>query len=447
MTESGATATLQLALALALLSMPSQRRLLRRWPLPEDTLLLVQVAAGSPEALEVAVQATGESAERLMEAARFYLEEVMLFEGADAYRLLGLNPGAEATLVKQHYRQLQRWLHPDRSGHAVAPGYVARINAAWDQLRTAERRRAYDAGQQVSGQPVGTGIGSKVANTPVRWFEPGLETPADAAGPGLRFWWFGTLGACCLVLFGFALWQARLAPPEWLPDQGRASIAASPAGMMQEGLAKRDGDMQAVEPVTALLPLPQPLDESVPVALHVPVDDVADDLSAVQSTAPTVSMPVLAPYPEMGDHGLAGAVSVVADVPVSQVLSRAVKPLPPPPSLPTSAQESAAQARLQQVSGFLASPVAVPPPLWNDVATLDNASHQRAALYSTRRSSGARFGLHQPQWQISAEQARVVADYRLEGGRGLNEAGRLHMSLVWREDRWLVSGLQLEPGS
>lgn len=432
MTDPGATATLQLALAL--LSMPSQRRLLRRWPLPEDTLLLARVAAGSSEALEVATRATGEAPERLQEAARFYLEEVMFFEGADAYRVLGLNPGAETVLIKQHYRQLQRWLHPDRAGQDATSGLAARVNWAWDQLRSVERRRAYDALlAPASMHSSGSGAADEMVNAPIRWVDLAETQPGRHSGSWLKAWWFGTLGACSLILLGIALWQSRMAPPEWQAGQRHVTAeildTANTAGASEApSVSLAEAEMPT--------PLPEPFAEDASISVVQLVAADADDTGPAMS--PTTLTAARLPDVPVVVARIAPVSAVdLAPVPESQA--------PSTPVTPTPEQIRAAHERLRQMAGFLASPTAAPPPLWHDVAALDSAIGQRSSLYSTRRSRDVDFSLHDPQWQVSHGQAEVGAAYRLEGRGGTAGVGRLYMSLVWREDRWLVSGLRLEP--
>ncbi len=440
MTESGAAATLQLALALW--SMPSQRILLRRWPLPDDTLLLARIAAGSAEALELAQRLTDEEPERLLGAARFYLREVMFFEEADAYRVLGLNPGADTALVKQHYRQLQRWLHPDRARQDVAPGSAARVNWAWDQLRTTERRRAYDAllAQPSAGEEHVSGFAGAAANAPAHRARPSEEVSQEAAEARLKAWWLGALGAGCLVLFGFALWQSRMAPPEWEPGRRHAAVDAGAgvgeaAGMRSVDDAGPEGDGSGLTDEARGAPMPLPVAPDDPAVLPSVATATVDDIRPV-SLDPAIRAA------EATGVQAETAVAAASDdaMPSTSTESRRQEPAPP-----SAGQIGSAHERLRQMAGFLASPAAVPPPLWNDVATLDSAAEQRVSLHAARVPPAAGLDVRHPQWRMSAERAEVDADYRLEGGDGTLAEGRLHMTLVWREDRWMVSGLRLEP--
>ncbi len=66
---------------------------------------------------------------------------------ADPYTVLGLNPGTPFQQVRDHYRKLVRDTHPDRmmangvpeEGIKLATKRMTLINAAWDEIRRAEK--------------------------------------------------------------------------------------------------------------------------------------------------------------------------------------------------------------------------------------------------------------------------------------------------------------------
>lgn len=134
------------------------RRALRERPLPHDVGELLTLVGGSPAALAAAAGHCGETSATVLEAARFFVQEVLLFPEADAYRVLGLDPSASDGRIKAHYRALQHWLHPDRRGSDLESAYATRINGAWMQLRNSGRRRAYDSahGDGSESVPVAT---------------------------------------------------------------------------------------------------------------------------------------------------------------------------------------------------------------------------------------------------------------------------------------------------
>lgn len=65
----------------------------------------------------------------------------------DAYRELGVSPGASGEAIRQAYLALARRYHPDRAPTGRAAEYeerMKRINTAYELLRDPESRRRYD---------------------------------------------------------------------------------------------------------------------------------------------------------------------------------------------------------------------------------------------------------------------------------------------------------------
>ncbi len=63
------------------------------------------------------------------------------------YTVLGVTATATAADIKQAYRQLVKRYHPDTKNPGSSHDQVARINAAYEVLGDAQRRRQYDAQQ------------------------------------------------------------------------------------------------------------------------------------------------------------------------------------------------------------------------------------------------------------------------------------------------------------
>lgn len=132
--------------ALQLLHMPSSVRFVREAPLPNDLVKVLQIAAREPEALASAEETTGRDGETLVAAARFYIEQVMWHPRADHFRLLGAPVGAATAILKRNLALLMTWLHPDSATpDSQYATHVSRITAAWNDLKTPERRQAYEA--------------------------------------------------------------------------------------------------------------------------------------------------------------------------------------------------------------------------------------------------------------------------------------------------------------
>ena len=83
-------------------------------------------------------------------AAAFFIEQILLAPGADSYRVLGGNAQASNSDLRRNMALLLRWLHPDmeHNGTGDRSVFAARITLAWEDLKTAERRAAYDALQK-----------------------------------------------------------------------------------------------------------------------------------------------------------------------------------------------------------------------------------------------------------------------------------------------------------
>jgi curved DNA-binding protein CbpA len=62
----------------------------------------------------------------------------------DYYALFEVPPTASAEEIRSSYRRLARLHHPDTSGSPESVALMAQINEAWEVLRDADRRAAYD---------------------------------------------------------------------------------------------------------------------------------------------------------------------------------------------------------------------------------------------------------------------------------------------------------------
>ena len=120
-------------LALDLARIPALARTLEAAPLPADIFDVMQIAAGSPEACRWAAEETGQPAGVLVDAARFYLQQVLLRDDADPYRVLGLPPGASREVARRHLGCLLQWLHPDVNTDWDSV-YAGRVLRAWREI-------------------------------------------------------------------------------------------------------------------------------------------------------------------------------------------------------------------------------------------------------------------------------------------------------------------------
>lgn len=128
--------------ALDLARMPALARSSAPPVLPPNVVELMRVAAGCPEACEAAVAETGERAEVLVEAARFYLQQALFRPEADSYRILGINSATSRATARMHMRWLLEWLHPDRNNNSLDAVYAERVLKAWREVSTSHQPAA-----------------------------------------------------------------------------------------------------------------------------------------------------------------------------------------------------------------------------------------------------------------------------------------------------------------
>jgi hypothetical protein len=133
-----------LRLAFDLMHFPAQVRGVRVAPIPADVSRLLQIAAGEQEAILLAAAQSGRPAHLVREAAGFFIEQILLFPDADNYRVLGATSQASYAELRQNMALLLRWLHPDVNRPGERTVFVTRVTRAWNELKSPERRAAYD---------------------------------------------------------------------------------------------------------------------------------------------------------------------------------------------------------------------------------------------------------------------------------------------------------------
>lgn len=219
-------------LALGLLRVPSRRLSLRERPLPDDVGVLIRLACGSPMLLRETAAMLHEPEAVVLEAARFYLQQVLFVQHADAYRVMGLRPDAPQPLVREHYQRLQRWLHPDRRGEDWEALYATRVNWAWGHLRSAQARHTYD---QMTG--VGLQAGNPVAVYPMSLTahrRPGAGAEGPQGSWRSRAWLAAAVGSCLLLLLLLVAIGEEVPPDGRSADQpmAAATVPATPAAAL-----------------------------------------------------------------------------------------------------------------------------------------------------------------------------------------------------------------------
>jgi DnaJ domain len=138
-----------LRLAIDLLHVPSSVRRVRMNPLPQGVAFLLRIAAGDGRAMQEAVRTADRSADVILAAATFFIEQILLTAEADSYRVLGATPNATPHELRHNMALLLKWLHPDNAPEAQQSVFVNRVTMAWDDLKTPERRAAYDRAKEL----------------------------------------------------------------------------------------------------------------------------------------------------------------------------------------------------------------------------------------------------------------------------------------------------------
>ena len=134
--------------AINLLHRPSQVALIRAGPLPDGVLILLRIAAGDAEETNQVSASEGRPREMVREAASFFLEQVLLHADADSYRVLGATREASYAQLRRNMTLLLQWLHPDLDCGDARSVFAAKVTRAWNDIKTPERRDAYDRAQQ-----------------------------------------------------------------------------------------------------------------------------------------------------------------------------------------------------------------------------------------------------------------------------------------------------------
>ena len=146
-------------------------------------------------------------------------------ERDDLYRVLQVDPGANALVIQAAYRVLARIFHPDADGDAEL---MKRINHAWSVLGDPRLRAAYD--RELAGRHHGPAVtapdGSRRAAPPAAPTQaPRTEDHAgpprgEASGPTLTFGRYEgwTIGQVARVDPPFLEWLRRVPAGRQLKD-------------------------------------------------------------------------------------------------------------------------------------------------------------------------------------------------------------------------------------
>lgn len=424
--------------ALALQRAPGERFRLRERPLPAGVIHLIEVAAASPQALQGAAAELGEREPVLLEAARFYLEQVLLADpDADAYRVLGVAPDVPHDTIRTHHRWLQRWLHPDRAQAGDASVFAMRVNQAFAQVRTPELRHGYDVRLAEARM---AGATAPIATETLRRWEQGDELLVPGVGRRSR-WLLAVAALSCAVLAVLIVRNPQNAVA-WEESGAAARVQAldahtAPAiedrdlGVLSAALSMRPATPEPLQapqvvPVDPAPQMPAPIMMRPVATLHRQERTVP---AAFKPASPNQSVPVAEPVP------------AAMHVPIEAATMRenlAPGPMPEPDL--ADRRMRLAEQRADQVVAYLGDRPGVFP-LWNDPGVEEQASQFRGVLNARSGS----FVLTGAEWALGTDSASLAAAYRCRtASRGKCE-GRLMVDLVWREGFWFVRRISLAP--
>ena len=453
-----------LELALGLLRAPALRTSLRTRALPEGIGEVLAVASGSSDAAREASARTGHPEAELVEASRFYIQQVLLAEGADAYRNLGAAPDATHAVLREHHHLLMRWLHPDRSEGAQWDSALStRVNQAWNHLRTPQARATYDATPPSPPvPPVGAAKAATLPPIPYTHLPP--PTPIPTGPIAVAF-----LTIACLALAWLALTREdrldALRDVGHVPAQG-IDVSARMAAPLPRVLAEVDvrapappevpaaevmaaalaAEMAAQEAAAEAQPLTQPPEAADwPTPTPAPTPTPIPVGAATAATRPTTTTPVddegvgeevaaIAAPTGAGDSGAgvggagvggAGDSGAVTDDPVRLFRD--------------------AEAALDSVTAWFASERGGEP-FWLDLPVSLEAAAIRHDLHARHAPAArSRMAIVQPNWTLGSGTASVSGAYRFDGRRGTVETGMLNVQLARRGEHWRIARLHLEP--
>ena len=458
--------------ALALRRAPGERFRLLVQPLPPGLVHVLEIAAAAPSALQAAAADSGESESVVLEAARFYLEQVLFAApDADAYRLLGVAPDALDVDIRTHHRWLQRWLHPDRALAGDASVFATRVNQAWSQLRTQALRHEYDV--RLAEARLENAVAPLSTATLRRWHD---EEAVPRHGRRSRWLFAAALTSCAALAVlivrhedenDLASWDTPAA--DAVPTESAvaerseldplARALASPPPARPGARERRDAppQVEASQVVAAATiakdqggppaknPAPLPRQVLPPILAGPRVASVPSARRPMPSPPGSVAM---APAPMK-------VVAVVTATPNPPAMAIAtIEPVPPPPmaATPVAVRSEAdpavlldrmrkAEQRVTQVAAYLAATPGAAP-LWNDVRTQGSADRLRQQLAA---GQGGVLLFAAPNWQLRPDNASFSGTYRC-ARCGIPE-GRLNVQLIWREGLWLVRGVGLAPST
>ena len=346
--------------ALACMASPGLLVGARASVLPDDVLVLLRLAANDQACLAEHAGRLGLPARRLHDAAVFYIQQVLFAQGADSYRVLGANADVSDTRLREHYRWLVRWLHPDRNSNEWEDVYLDRVHRAWQQLRNPERRRVHDLAVAHVPQPAAPVVRSEsVSRRAVITPLPRARSASPRVFPVLG------LGTALVALVALVANYPLAMEEADGPVHSQAMATEPPPAQQLALLPARD-----VEPAPMVPAVVSRVDEEV--AATATAEAVAQPLQSSSATALTATSTAVKPLVAPKPAPISIVSRVAAATPARQVLAKAVQApatraepenrVAAPVVAPTAPQTAVAVSRMSVpvVQRAVATPVAKP---------------------------------------------------------------------------------------
>lgn len=439
-------------------------------PLPAGVDGLLRLAGGAAPGEAGAAPHPGE----LAAAARFFVEQVLLAHDADHYRLLGVNRDAGIEQIKEHHRLLMRMFHPDRDNGIepeVKAAHASRINLAYNALRQADSRSAYDTQLRQARKPA---MAAPVARPAYRRMEPQhadlLQRMPPVVARNLPQFVLGGIALIAVVAVA-AVYLDR--PPEgaigWEPGDRAARAAASEPGprlaaAQSPATTLPEPPAASQRPAAAAPETPAAVAPASPVAVKpappVPKPALAAPSKPAPATSVTAPAPAAPPPVKLAraernrtdapaqSSAPAPAPAAPAAAPPAEAVAAATVPAPQPAPAPPAGLSETELAKLvarlseRYASGDLESFMA----LFDDAARSEagGKAHIRNDYENLFRNSQQRsiviWGM---DWRQNGDQARGEGSFQARVLRNGESAartytGKISIEAVWRGNTALI---------
>lgn len=267
---------------------------MRERALPHDVALVIRIAAGETAAIENAAALTGESAEMLLEASVFFLQQILFAPNADSYRVLGVASDSAQEQLRENYRWLMKWLHPDRNQDGWEAVYADRVNIAWQDMKTPDRRAEYDRHASAAATMLPMVVsGARRVTPPVVNGGPLLSGSTVRRLPALVL---GALGVGAISMVGITYWaqtqtERELSELRENRTRGEAAAAESAQVLADAGTRVEAASEEAAGPMAAPIIDPPTVPTASPASVASVVAAQPDADLPDAATAPAATPP------------------------------------------------------------------------------------------------------------------------------------------------------------